>query len=158
MLPLVIAGALSGCVPWTLLPHAKPGARPLPSASGGASVCTDGQSLEIDGSGIRRAISGECGRITVRGNDIVLSIASAKELEIDGQSVRATTGHGLASIVVRGNDNRIRASAMGSVSVQGNGNHLIAVTVGSLTLRGDHNVMASDRTPSSVSQTGEGTN
>jgi PBP1b-binding outer membrane lipoprotein LpoB len=119
---LVAAGLLlTGCVTVNVAP--KPTATPAPSASVTGSADCTAQNLTLNQPGLHYTLTGTCGEISIQGQDITVSMVSAK------------------SVTINGDRNTVTAKSLGAVSIQGQDNTMSATVVGALTINGDRNTV-----------------
>ncbi|MET0783566.1 MAG: hypothetical protein ABWY53_04500 [Leifsonia flava] len=168
-IPLIAAAlllGLTGCVPGTggnpLNPAGdpvSPGApastttdSPDPSGTDRPDTdqrCADGQPLELDGQGLEFRVTGACGAVIVRGQDLDIELESAASILIEGQRTEIESRGGIGGLEIRGDDNDVSSDdSIDAVSISGQANEIEAPTIGSVAIQGGGNVIESDNEPS----------
>ncbi|CAN5234081.1 hypothetical protein BH11ACT5_BH11ACT5_09400 [soil metagenome] len=139
ILSTVTVAALSGCIfvrPNMTSPSTVP-------TSGSLQVC-DGVDFTVTGVGFY-TLQGDCGVVTVTGNDITIKADDAEAIVIKGDRVNIEMGS-LGRLDLEGNDNELDADDIGGVNIAGDRNTVDADTSMAVTIQGNDNVVDADIT------------
>ncbi|MEJ3405169.1 DUF3060 domain-containing protein [Rathayibacter sp. YIM 133350] len=118
--------------------------------------CADGQELALEGQALHYEITGECGRIAINGQALVIEIASATAIALSGQAVTVTVDSDVDALQISGDANTVDAGSIRTVSISGQGNVVSADTLGALSVNGDKNSIRAENDPSPSSLNGQG--
>lgn len=139
VLSLAAVLTLSGCVfvrPTLTQPDTVP-------TNGSVQVC-DGVDFTVTGIGFY-TLKGDCGVVTVTGNEVKVKGENAEAIVIKGDRVDIEMGS-VERLELAGNDNLVDADDIGGVNIAGDRNAVDADAVQAVTLQGNDNVVNADVT------------
>jgi hypothetical protein len=139
VLSLTVVLALTGCVfvrPTVTQPSTVP-------TSGSFQKC-DGVDFTVTGTGFY-TLQGDCGVVTVTGNDITIKADDVEAYVIKGDRVNIDGG-AIGRIDLEGNDNEIEGDDVGGVNISGDRNTIDVDKVMAVTIEGNDNVVDAEVT------------
>jgi hypothetical protein len=140
---LTLAFVLSSCV-FIQAPDAAPPAAtqqnsPLPPTEGSTQDCPD-DDVTLNQSGTTYTLTGDCGVVTIAGNDIVVDAGNLEGVRLNGDRL-TVTATAVGAITVGGNDNLVTVDDAGGVTINGDRNAVEAFTVFGVTIGGNDNTV-----------------
>lgn len=138
-LSLTAVLALSGCVfvrPTVTQPDTVP-------TNGSFQKC-DGVDFTVTGMGFY-TLQGDCGVVTVTGNDITIKADDVEAYVIKGDRIDIE-GDAIGRIDLEGNDNSIDGDDVGGINISGDRNTIDVDKVIAVTIEGNDNVVDGDVT------------
>ena len=139
VLTLAAVLALAGCVfvrPTATQPDTVP-------TNGSFQQC-EGVDFTVTGIGFY-TLQGDCGVVTVTGNDITIKADSVEAYVIRGDRIDIE-GDDIGRIDLQGNDNSIEGDGVGGVNISGDRNTIDVDDVMAVTIEGNDNVVDGDVT------------
>lgn len=131
--------ALSGCVfvrPTATQPDTVP--------SNGSFQRCEGVDFTVTGIGFY-TLQGDCGVVTVTGNDITIKADSVEAYVIRGDRVDIE-GDDIGRIDLEGNDNSVEGDDVGGITISGDRNTIDVDSVTAVTIQGNDNIVGGDVT------------
>ena len=131
---LAVVASLSGCVRIAQSPY------PVATATttAGASSNCEGKSVTLNQPGTHYELTGSCDRVSIQGQDITVTLASAKTFTINGDRNNVVV-KSIGGLTIEGQDNGIRASVIGTLGISGDRNSVAASALGPKTVNGQGN-------------------
>jgi len=152
--------ALSGCITVQVPPS---GSAPSAAASAegeeslrpapGAVVDCDSRPVLLNQAGATYRLSGNCGTVTIEGQDITVDLDGAAVVEIRGDRVSIDADM-IGALSLSGQNNSVDADSADSATVAGDRNDLELDSIGSLTIDGNDNRVDTDQPIGTVADNG----
>ncbi|MCU1413159.1 MAG: hypothetical protein JWN80_499, partial [Microbacteriaceae bacterium] len=96
------------------------------------------QNLTLNQPGVHYSLTGNCGEVSIQGQDITVTMVSAKSLTINGDR-NTVTAKSLGAVSVQGQDNTMSATVIGALTINGDRNTVTAPAVGPKSVNGQSN-------------------
>ncbi|MFA1721928.1 DUF3060 domain-containing protein [Xanthomonas campestris] len=121
-------------------PKADTGERPtLLVTSTSGTVSCDGHNVDLTGDHANLFFKGDCGAISVLGEQAIVQIERAESVRIVGDAAQVTLAGDAKSVELFGRKSTLKAGRVDTLLVPGDNNHVQVHTIGEATLHGRGN-------------------